>query len=428
MNIKSLLLGSAAALVAVSGARAADAVVVAEPEPVEYVRICDVYGAGFYYIPGTETCLKVGGYVRFEMGVGKGPYGGRLDLLDREDFIKNHEDGDKHDKEISTKTRDSYRLRARYALQMDARSETELGTLRAYTQINFDWNNPRHELVREWTDDQDVTHTQNIGGALASTNDMGINHAFIELGGFRVGKTDSLYATMTGYAGGVIADDLIPYANYDTHQVAYTYTGANGFSAAISLEEGNDGAYGFTGFNPFNDNALEVGDGINETLDSYAPHVIAGAAWTQAWGGISGVVGYDAVYQEWGGKVRVDWNATDALSLWAMVGGGSLRDRNKFGFDPSTNVPVTRNWVKPWGGKWAVWGGGTYKFNPKASGNLQVSWSQNKDVAVAANVAYELVPGFVITPEVNYLQIHDDITKEKIRNEWAGILRFQRSF
>ncbi|MGO4558736.1 porin, partial [Mesorhizobium sp. 2RAF21] len=44
MNIKSLLLGSAAALLAVSGARAADAVVVAEPEPAEYVKICDVYG------------------------------------------------------------------------------------------------------------------------------------------------------------------------------------------------------------------------------------------------------------------------------------------------------------------------------------------------------------------------------------------------
>ena len=51
MNIKSLLLGSAAALLAVSGARAADAVTVAEPEPAEYVKICDVYGAGYFYIP-----------------------------------------------------------------------------------------------------------------------------------------------------------------------------------------------------------------------------------------------------------------------------------------------------------------------------------------------------------------------------------------
>src|SRR4026209_2510105 len=70
MNIKSLLLGSAAALVAVTGARAADAVVVAEPEPVEYVRVCDVYGTSYYYIPGTEICLKIGGYVQYDIGVG----------------------------------------------------------------------------------------------------------------------------------------------------------------------------------------------------------------------------------------------------------------------------------------------------------------------------------------------------------------------
>ena len=66
MNIKSLLLGSAAALVAVSGARAADAVM-AEPEAVEYVRVCDAYGAGYFYIPGTETCLKIAGRVRYQI-------------------------------------------------------------------------------------------------------------------------------------------------------------------------------------------------------------------------------------------------------------------------------------------------------------------------------------------------------------------------
>src|SRR5262245_351871 len=88
MNIKSLLLGSAAALVAVTGARAADAVVVAEPEPVEYVRVCDVYGAGFYYMPGTETCLKVSGYFRYDMGVGDDGVSdfGRLSI-DKQDYL-----------------------------------------------------------------------------------------------------------------------------------------------------------------------------------------------------------------------------------------------------------------------------------------------------------------------------------------------------
>lgn len=76
MRMKSFLLGSAAALVAVSGARAADAVVVAEPEPVEYVRVCDAYGMGFFYIPGTETCLKVSGYVRYDAQGGDDVYNG----------------------------------------------------------------------------------------------------------------------------------------------------------------------------------------------------------------------------------------------------------------------------------------------------------------------------------------------------------------
>ena len=50
--VKSLLLGSAAGLVAVSGTQAADLPVKAKP--VEYVKICTLYGEGFYYIPGTD--------------------------------------------------------------------------------------------------------------------------------------------------------------------------------------------------------------------------------------------------------------------------------------------------------------------------------------------------------------------------------------
>jgi hypothetical protein len=66
MKTKSLLLGSAAALFAVTGARAAD-VIIPEPEMVEYVRVCDAAGTGFFYIPGTEVCLKISGYVQYQM-------------------------------------------------------------------------------------------------------------------------------------------------------------------------------------------------------------------------------------------------------------------------------------------------------------------------------------------------------------------------
>ena len=62
--VKSLLLGTAAGLVAVAGAQAADMPVKAAP--VQYVKICSLYGDGFYYIPGTDTCLKLGGYLRVQ--------------------------------------------------------------------------------------------------------------------------------------------------------------------------------------------------------------------------------------------------------------------------------------------------------------------------------------------------------------------------
>src|ERR1700730_18634479 len=60
--IKGILLGSAAGLVAVAGVQAADLPVKAKP--VEYVRVCRLYGAGFWYVPGTDTCLKIGSYIR----------------------------------------------------------------------------------------------------------------------------------------------------------------------------------------------------------------------------------------------------------------------------------------------------------------------------------------------------------------------------
>src|SRR6476659_3558034 len=71
--VKSLILGSAAGLIAVSGAQAADLPVKAKA--VEYVKICSLYGAGFYYMPGTDTCIKFGGYVRADTAVGAGDYG-----------------------------------------------------------------------------------------------------------------------------------------------------------------------------------------------------------------------------------------------------------------------------------------------------------------------------------------------------------------
>ncbi|TIS59518.1 MAG: porin [Mesorhizobium sp.] len=384
MNIKSLLLGSAAALIAVSGARAADAVTVAEPEPAEYVKICDVYGSGYFYIPGTETCLRIGGYVRYDIGVGDvGSFDGARSF--------DHEDGD---------SQDTFYKNARFTLKTWTGQETELGTLKTYTETRFNFGN-RNGYGAFSTDGDPI-------GNPAGNKNVSLNFAWIQLGGLRVGKDESAFDTFIGYAGNVIQDTLVPYGDFDTNVVQYYFDAGNGFSAVVSLEEGS---------------------GVVGTIDSYVPHVVGGLKWTQGWGAISGVIAYDSNYEEVAGKVRLDVNVSDALSLFIMGGYGT--DDNLT--DASWAIPAGgRGFYKQWSGNWAVWGGGTYKFNEKTSFNLQVSADDGKNVGVAANVAYDIVPGLTVTAEVDYLHLGDDTvsnwTNADKENSVGGLLRFQRSF
>ena len=60
--IKSLLLGSAAGIVAVATAQAAD-LPTRKAAPVEYVRVCNVGGITGWTLPGSDTCLKLSGFI-----------------------------------------------------------------------------------------------------------------------------------------------------------------------------------------------------------------------------------------------------------------------------------------------------------------------------------------------------------------------------
>ncbi len=60
--IKSMLLGSATAIVAVAAAQAAD-LPTRKAAPVEYVRVCNVGGITGWVLPGSDTCVKLSGYI-----------------------------------------------------------------------------------------------------------------------------------------------------------------------------------------------------------------------------------------------------------------------------------------------------------------------------------------------------------------------------
>src|SRR5258705_10931914 len=106
-----------------SGAKAAD--LPGKAKAVEYVRICSLYGGGFFYIPGTDTCIKIGGYLRADTTFNGGTHGAPAwngDLGQQNRF------------------RDYFVSRSRMALTIDTRTATEDGVGRTFGQGNFQFH------------------------------------------------------------------------------------------------------------------------------------------------------------------------------------------------------------------------------------------------------------------------------------------------
>ena len=251
--VKSLLLGSAAGLVAVAGAQAADLPVKAKP--VQYVKICSLYGAGFYYIPGTDTCIKIGGFIRAEMNFNSNgsfaPYTSiNFDNIDSS----------------------RYYTRVRGLVSFDVRSQTEYGTLRGYVDMSTQDNNgngpggsPYFQIA-----------PGNFGSGFA-------NAAFVQFAGFTAGKTISFFDF-----------DGQPYSNqsnfWSSNQggngipvFAYTAQFGNGFSASLSVEETTVRRSTIFGYN-----SSTVAGVTGFAGDGYAgkgwPDVVGNLRIDQAWG------------------------------------------------------------------------------------------------------------------------------------------------
>lgn len=154
MQIKTLLLGSATALVAATAAQAADLPVKAKP--TEYVKVCNLYGAGFYYMPGTDMCLKIGGWLRSEA------VWGNNGSLSWGAFSSNAEN----------RTTSNMAVRYRGYITADARESTSYGVARAYIAAGF---------------------SSNTIGLDSASNAFSSNRAFLQWAGFTTGLTQSFY-------------------------------------------------------------------------------------------------------------------------------------------------------------------------------------------------------------------------------------------
>src|SRR6195256_4301999 len=218
--VKSLILGSAAGLLAIGGAQAADLPVKAKA--VEYVRICSLYGAGFWYIPGTDPCIKLGGYLRVDT-----TFNGSL-------YDQPAWSGDLGQQ---NRYRDYFASRSRMALTVDTRTATEYGVVRTFGQADFQFqtlgNNTTNPAVAAAVPTS-TAFFQNPGEGYTA-----VEFVFIQFAGFTFGKSASAYATpWHGYPGNNTSFLL---GGHDTvtgtNNIQYTAQFGNGVSGTIGLDD-----------------------------------------------------------------------------------------------------------------------------------------------------------------------------------------------
>ena len=368
MNIKSLLLGSAAALVAVSGARAADAVM-AEPEAVEYVRVCDAYGAGFFYIPGTETCLKISGRVRYQID------------YDSTSFSYQDLNGN-NSYDVGEPTSNGWRKNASAMLNVTAKSDTELGTLTSYIELSAGRNSGTGLAINV------VESPVGSGNFIETINGYwGLDHAWISLGGLKMGFSDTLYdggldgEGAKGGGGGI-------------HFMSYTFTSGS-VSATLALEE--------------------------DTYDvNYVPNVVGKVSWTMAPVGVDVWVAYDdddtlvgASDAGWSAKARLSADVGTSGKLKVL---GSYNSNNNFYAN---------------GGTWTIGASYAHTFSPKLTltGLVQYQGDTNFGAAGAPNnIVFGGVVDYTIVPDFSAKLAVWHNTNGAAPGSTNAFLRFQRSF
>jgi hypothetical protein len=221
-RFNSLLLGSAVGSVASVAAQAAD-LPTRKAAPVEYVRICSAYGPGFFYIPGSDTCLRVGGRAIFEYATGN----------------------------TFNKTTDVSTFQATARLILDARTATDWGLLRAFARIDISrasGNAPLGTFGSGSSARSGIKFGYLGGGAFTGgfpafagidtagsrlQTGVNVNAAFVQWGGLTAGRLQSFfdfYYDRDAWFG--ITD-----SNILTQALAYTYSFGNGLTATLSIED-----------------------------------------------------------------------------------------------------------------------------------------------------------------------------------------------
>ena len=424
---KSALLGSAAILATVAGAQAAD-LPSKKAAPATYVKICDAYGAGFFYIPGSETCVKLGGFARYELQSTPG---------------KDTIDPSTGKVQQSANNQSSTGHFARARIVVDARTPTSMGVARTYVRLRAE----NTSGVRNVTAADKSAYTMSD----ASTTAIKIDSAVVQWAGFTFGQGVENYHMMpSGPIGGVA---YVYYGTSGAKEIAYTADLGNGLSATLALEDGKDlnysqtafvqpstganvvgnlrmdQAWGFAGLSAmFGNNSLKNADldgsttsgqktysgyAIGATVSYKLPMIAAG---DQIWftanyakgmqaallggGGLSTLGGVNRLL---GGVVRVDSNLVKT--------GGLGTTASPFTFDTTTGYNLATEFVHYWGPQWrSLVSAGYISLSPPTS-SLASTWGAGKLWEVSGNVIYSPVKDMDIGLELQYANL-----KNKMQN------------
>ena len=244
MKLKTLLLGSAASLMAVTGAQAADAVV--EDEAVEYVRVCETFGTGYFFIPGTETCLRFNGDIRVQ-------------------YVINDEDGPVASDALDTVHQWRYRAR----LGVSSATESDLGTITTFTRFEAGASNFQ-------VDDDTGVRIAGLSITDPIRVPVRVDQAIIGIGGLSVGFGDNYWSRNIGFGlVGAAVDGLYGYGQ--ELYVEYTYEVA-GFAVTAGVAQ----------FEP--DDAQNGGPGTGIYAEN--PNLYAGVNYGASFGSIGATVYY----------------------------------------------------------------------------------------------------------------------------------------
>lgn len=297
---KRVLLGSAAGLITLAGARAADLPVKAKA--VEYVKICSLYGAGFYYVPGTDTCLKLGGYTRALLQVNSNS------MSLNPDFGPGG---------ATNRFSNGYTWRARQALSIDTRTATDYGMLRTYGEAWFTWTSGSYS----GGGDGSTAYQGAPGGAVAGGT-LQFMYAFIQFAGFTFGKAQSQFSLPWGeYPGNFV--ELPGSSAWDpVNQFTYTADLGQGITASFSVQDqvqhDTSNIWNVSAATPA---GLATGAyGGNDIAGTAAPDFIAMVRIDQAWGLFQASVAAHDNHAAYYGATEVTGHPDDKWGWAAQLG------------------------------------------------------------------------------------------------------------